>query len=116
MLKISLAELTGNAFALFLDRTGERNLTVDQLKNFGNAVVQDLENQEIDVLLSNPADGFQQVFDNFSEWFSSAQDNTVVVLNDGISVDNLFNKFSGDMTPYAMYAFANEDNFKFLLA
>lgn len=115
MLKISLAELTGNAFALYLDRTGKRNLTVKQVENFGHTTIQCLQNNSIEAYLSDSFDKFAQSIANYPEWFSYTEYNSSIILHDGITVDNLYDEFSGDMSPYVMFAFADDEIFKFLL-
>lgn len=115
MLKISLAELIGNAFALHLDQTGSRNLNLTHIKDFGHAVIQDLEKQNISAQLLS-IEEIDEVVKEFPEWFSFDKSTNTVILNEQISVDDLFNKFSGDMIPYTMHAFADAENLKILLA
>lgn len=113
MLNINIVELTGNAFALYLDLTGKRTLTTKQLENFANAVLDNLNNNNINACLSNSFDKISECIAKYPNWFSYAENNNSIILKDNISVDNLFNQFAPDITLHTMYAFF--ENEKILL-
>lgn len=116
MLNINLEQLIGNSFAIYLDRTGKRTLTVRKLEDFGYAIIHELENEDIHACLSDSFDKLPEFIAEYPDWFSSVQNDGLIILHKSVSVDDLFDKFSVSMTPYAMYAFASDGNLKILLA
>ena len=116
MLNINLEQLIGNSFALCLDKTGKRTLTVKQIEDFGYAVINELENENVEARLSDSFDKLPQFIAEYPNWFSCAKNSDSIILHRGVSVDDLFNQFSGDLTPSAMYAFVKNENLKILLA
>ena len=115
MMYIEIDDLVGNAFVSYLEKTGKRVLSLYKIENFGNNIVRDLESKGTESMLLLSRDRTHSFFYEYSDWFVYLERESLVILKNNISVEQLIKKFSGYLSLEVLLAFRNEENIKVLL-
>ena len=115
MIYFDIADLVGNAFISYFEKTGKRILTLRKIEKFGSNIVKDLNSKGICAALSLSRNGTYAFFNEYSDWFIYVESEGLVILKDNVSVDQLITKFLGCLSVETLLAFLNEENIKVLL-
>lgn len=107
---IGIEDLAANALIELVEKTGKRTVLFSQLNSYGNAIMANLKNDNMDVTLIFTKDTTEQFFHDCSDVFSIKEvDNDIeITLKDGISTDVLRNRFRVNIAFYLLKAFVSK--------
>jgi len=97
MYYIDSAYVIGNAFTIYLAKTGKRVLSLAKLKDYGNAIVKDFEKEKIKSCLLFDSDDIVDFLDDNPSFFSYNKEEDSIILNETITKNDLFDKFAGKL-------------------
>ena len=108
---IGIEELVPNSLIEIVERTGERTVSSENIQDYGNKIVQKMNESKKEAILLFTRDRTKQFFYDYAEVFSVAESNgkTVIMLKDGISTDYLRKQFRTRLTLDEMIAFASKE-------
>jgi len=110
MFYIDSVDLIGNAFAIYVDKTSKRTLSLAALENYGNAIVKELKKFNLNYHLLFEKEDINFFLEKHSNWFSYKENDNTIVLNTNISADNLYNTFAVDLSIEELLSFSNTYN------
>ena len=113
MYNIYISDLIGNAFIAYLEKTGNRTLTLSKIEAYGDKVIYSLEKAGIEARLVLSRSLTRQFFFNYSDWFT-LRDDDVVVLSSKVSREQLINMFCGVESIAEIKALRDEKNISVL--
>ena len=115
MIYIRIEELVGNAFVSYLEKTGNRKLSIKKIECFGNNIVSELNNNGISSTLLLSRDKTYAFFYEYSDMFLFIEKDGMIILKEDIYVEDLIQRFSGYLSLEVLCAFRNEENIKKLI-
>lgn len=113
---IEIDDLIGNAFIPYLEKTGNRMLSLKKINMFGTKVINYLNENGEDACLRLSRDLTNSFFYEYSHLFllvENEKENVVILANDITSKD-LIRKFSGYLSLPVLLAFRDSENTKVL--
>ena len=108
MMHIDLEDLVGNAFVVYLQKTGKRSISMQKIDYFADNVVKDLHSKGVNARLELSRNETIEFFNRYSEWFSYEE-------KDAVTVKDLIRKFSGYLGIEVLRSLRDEKNFQVLL-
>lgn len=112
---IELSDVVGNAFFFYLEGTGRHVLKFSLIEEYGRKVVEYLNNQSNTNIFKVSPERTRAFFEENSDYFIYYENDNLVVLKAGVTVENLFSRFSKPLPLDVILAFRNEDLCKILL-
>ncbi len=115
---IEIDDLIGNAFIPYLEKTGNRMLSLKKINMFGTKVINYLNENGEDACLRLSRDLTNSFFYEYSDLFllveNENEKENVVILANNITSKDLIRKFSGYLSLPVLLAFRNSENTKVL--
>lgn len=115
MMHIDLEDLVGNAFVVYLQKTGKRSLSMQKIDYFADNVVKNLHSKGVNARLELLRNETIEFFNRYSEWFSYEEKDEMILLKETVTVKDLIRKFSGYLGIEVLRSLRDEKNFQVLL-
>ena len=112
MYRLYIEDLVGNAFIPYLERTGERTLSIGKIEAYGNKVVDSLRKEGVKAQLVLGRDYTNEFLFKYSDCFKLKEHE--ITLSTHVSVDDLINRFSGYLAIAVLQQLRKEENIKAL--
>lgn len=107
--------LIGNAFINYLERTGNRTLSIEKINNYGLALINFFKSENIDAILVFSKEQINDFIVVYSKWFSFIESDNLIILHDEVTITQLIKEFYNHMTSSLSIAFKDEECIKALL-
>ena len=116
MIYIEIGEVIGNAFISYFEATGKRVLPFWKIEKFAEKIVCELNKNGITAVLYFHKYKTQYFFEEYSEWFTLTDIDEVVsvVMSNNVTLEDLYEKFTGFLNFDIMKKFENPENVKVL--
>lgn len=114
---IGIEDLAANALIELMKKNENRTITYQELESYGSAVVSLLNAQGEKAILVLSRDNTNAMFRNYSDFFREVEENGMPIgisLKNGVSLENLIDRFRGYLALDVLLAFINENSIKVL--
>ena len=110
---IEIDDIVGQAFIVYLRKTGKRKLSLSKIDNYGGEVIKDLKSKGEKVCLCLSREQTRNFFYN-SKYFLYDEITNIVELKPNITEDDLIKRFCGYINYEILIAFRKDENTKIL--
>ena len=110
MFSLYIEDIVGNAFIHYLEKTGNRTLSLGKIEAYGNKVVDSLNTKGFKSRLVLGRDYTREFLFNYSGWFKLK--NHEITLSNNVDVYDLVKEFSGYLAIVVLNELHNKENIK----
>ena len=114
---IGIEDLVANALIEIVDKTKNRSVSFKKLNEYGAIIIRTLNSQNKESILLLSRDKTDDFIHNCTEYFTIREDDqgeSFIILNDGITTDQLREKFRVNLSFNVLLAFINKQSLEVL--